>query len=487
MFHRFHTNQLPQVIPSKTYDKDIFDKFINLINVKDEDHKLLLECYMSALLIADIPKAILILFGGQGAAKSTCQELIKTLLDPSATLTLAFPKTIAELVQQLSHNYIAYYDNVSAIRHWISDQLCRAVTGAGFSKRELYTDDDDIIYQFMRCIGINGINLAASKPDLLDRSIIIELIRIDDTQRRKIEIIKQEVVNMTPQLLGYIFDILVEVLKIVNAGGLDLKARSRMADFEEYCEIISRCMGNPSGKFLDVYAANRQLQTDAVIESTPVAIALITYMQKRTDAYHLWKPEEVELRPSIEFEGTMSNLLAELQRVASTELSINIRNHLWPKGANALSRKLNEIEHNLKEVGIGLSYTKDPYTRVKRVRVRIISLESLESLESQDHAQNQAKKSNDISSDISNLESNIIRINQNSTLKNGVPNDSKGPNDISEKLDLHPKAPQNSYKCQYCEILGHGKVEFTNEDLEKHGVTKTPRVANSFATGYREV
>ena len=44
---------------------------------------------------------------------------------------------------------------------------------AGFSKRQLYTDDDDIIYHFRRCIGFNGINLRATKADLLDRAIII--------------------------------------------------------------------------------------------------------------------------------------------------------------------------------------------------------------------------------------------------------------------------------------------------------------------------
>ena len=85
---------------------------------------------------------------------------------------------INELIQILSHNYIAYFDNVSIIRDWISDTLCRAVTGSGFSKRQLYTDDDDIIYHFRRCIGFNGVNLGATKADLLDRAIIILLERI---------------------------------------------------------------------------------------------------------------------------------------------------------------------------------------------------------------------------------------------------------------------------------------------------------------------
>ncbi|MGC1132943.1 MAG: hypothetical protein WA941_08970 [Nitrososphaeraceae archaeon] len=65
--------------------------------------------------------------------------------------------------------------------------LCCAVTDSGFSKRQFYTDDEDIIYNFRRCIGFNGINLGATKAILLDRGIIIELKCIPKDEERKIE------------------------------------------------------------------------------------------------------------------------------------------------------------------------------------------------------------------------------------------------------------------------------------------------------------
>ena len=177
-------------------------------------------------------------------------EFIKTLVDPSAIKTLSFPTDINELIQQLSHNYLAFYDNVSVLRDRTSDQLCRAVTGSGSSKRVLYSDDDDFIRSFKRCIGLNGINLAATKPDLLDRALFFELKRIEDKDRRKIEDIWNEFETMRPQLLGYIFDILVKVLSWKNEhGNLNLEL-PRMADWAEWCEIISRCIGNKDGVFL---------------------------------------------------------------------------------------------------------------------------------------------------------------------------------------------------------------------------------------------
>ena len=82
------------------------------------------------------------------------------------------------LYRKLDHNYIAYFDNISKIPEWISDQFCRAVTGSGFSKRQLFTEMRIYVYSFKRALGFNGINLARTKADLLDRCLIIMLERL---------------------------------------------------------------------------------------------------------------------------------------------------------------------------------------------------------------------------------------------------------------------------------------------------------------------
>ncbi len=53
--------------------------------------------------------------------------------------------------------------------------FCRAATGGAFSKRGLYSDDDDVFFDFRRCIMLNGINVVPSRPDLLYCSIILTL------------------------------------------------------------------------------------------------------------------------------------------------------------------------------------------------------------------------------------------------------------------------------------------------------------------------
>ena len=281
MFRRY-SNQRTQSYPSVHYPSDIFDQFLTLLNVKDEDSKLLLKCYIISLFIPEIAKPILMLHGEQGSAKSTLQEMIKLLVDCSIVRTLSFPRDINELIQKLHHNYIAYFDNISIIPGWISDELCRAVTGSGFTKRQLYTDDDDIIYNFKRSIGFNGINLGATKADLLDRGLIIHLERIPKENVRKLEDLWQDFDNMKPQLLGYILDTLVKVLQVKkNQGGIELQGHPRMADFAEIAEIISRCMGYPENMFLDAYYKNIGLQTEEALEANPVGMTVRMFMDSK--------------------------------------------------------------------------------------------------------------------------------------------------------------------------------------------------------------
>ena len=237
LFKRFAVMN-PQVYPRKDYPHNILQQFMKLVNIDDddEDNKLLAIGYVISLfLLADLPKPMLNPNGPHGSGKSTYQEYVKLIVDPVAALTTAFPNSLAELVQVLSHSYVTYFDNVSGISEVISDQLCRAVTGSGFVKRSLYTDEGDIIYNMKRAVGYNGINISAHKADLLDRLLNLRLRHIAKGRRKKLKQLKREFEGILPCLLGYIFDLLVKVLGRV--GEVKLDELPRMADFAEMGEL----------------------------------------------------------------------------------------------------------------------------------------------------------------------------------------------------------------------------------------------------------
>jgi hypothetical protein len=264
------------------------------------------------------------------------------------------------------------------------------VTGSGFSKRQLYTGDDDIIYSFKRCIGFNGINLGATKADLFDRGLIIQLERIPEEKRRKIEEIWKEFEKLKPQLLGCIFDILVHVIKKRKEGGIEIKGYPRMPDFEEVAEIIARCMGYPDNKFLAPYYTNISLQTEQALEASPVASSIIKFMDSRT-----------------RWIGTATELLNELKPVAES-LKIKTKNNgLWPSAPNSLSRRLNEVKTNLREIGITIERPVDTTTNTRRIEIWKISAEYPVSPEDPNQAQLQLENSGNITGDNNSISPDI--------------------------------------------------------------------------------
>ncbi len=385
LFARY-SNQLPQVEPVRDYPADILEKFLDLINIAKEnkDHRLLLKVYLVALFIPHISKPILDVHGEQGSAKTFLQKLLKSLVDPSAADALGLPKNPDELIQQLSHNYVALYDNLSKLPEWASDIFCKAVTGAGSSKRMLYSDDDDVVYNFRRCIMLNGINVVARKPDLLDRALMIQLERIPSNKRRKESDLLESLESIKPQLLGHIIDILVQVLR--RKGEVHLSEYpSRLVDFSEYGELVSRCMGENEGAFTAAYFGNQKLQTLEVVDSSPVAATVMKLMEEVTE----WGP-----RPPRE-------LLETLKAIAE-ELSIDTKSKgAFPKQPNTLSRRLNEVKTSLREVGIVVEIATDSRTNTRTVSIRKISPVSPVCPEGQNQAQTTLPASEDTAGDAS--------------------------------------------------------------------------------------
>ena len=174
----------PLPAPPGNYRSDILDQFMTLINIKNEENILLTKVWMVATFIPDISHAIFNVHGGQDAAKTTIQKLIKQLVDPDSPrnlLTVNHDKR--EFIQQLSHKYVVFYDNLKYKIYWLPEEICKAVTGGGTTVRELYTNEGDIVFNYKNCVGFNGINMIMNEPDVLRRSIILQLESIDENNK----------------------------------------------------------------------------------------------------------------------------------------------------------------------------------------------------------------------------------------------------------------------------------------------------------------
>lgn len=328
LFRRY-AHQRPQVDPVHGHS---LDELLDFINVADAETQLLVQVGLVCSLVPEIPHPIPVLHGPQGAAKTTFFRILRRLVDPSVTETLTVPRDLHELVQQLDHHWLALYDNLGLLPDWVSDALCRAVTGDGFSKRRLYTDDEDVILSFRRCCGLNGINIAAHKPDLLDRSLLIGLDAIAPTRRRAEEEFWRAFERARPGLVGAALTALSRALAVFES--VQLAESPRMADFARWGCAIARALGRLDLEFLDAYAANAARRNQEVLVAHPVA-AMVAALMEGTATWS----------------GTASELLTQLDELAARH-RIDTRGRSWPRNPQVLSRRLNEIVPNLAAGGI---------------------------------------------------------------------------------------------------------------------------------------
>jgi hypothetical protein len=467
LFSRY--NQTAQSEPDRYYEEDIFDMFLQLTNLKEEEDRILLSVYIVTLFIPDIPHIVLQIHGEKGSAKSTFQTLVKMLVDPAKPKLLTIYNDQKEFIQQLAHNYLAFYDNLKYTPRWLSDEVCKAVTGVGSTKRKLYSDDDDIVYEYRRCLGFNGINLGLTEPDILDRSIMIELQRIRKDNTKQETDIMAEFLKLKPKLLAYIFDTLVKATNIKKT--IQLKDLPRMADSAIWGEAIARAMGYKELEFIRVYYGNIGEQNTEAIENSPLGQATIKWVNS-------WYKEEAPCS----WQGTMSAGLEKLNIVADRE---NIdTSKSWPKAANSLSRALRPLLSNLREgPGINITITRnttgDRKVRGRNIlRVSIISSPSSLPSTDQNHTQNEIKISEDIPRD----EDTYLHQDPISSPKypaNHTPKSKGEGNEDSEGVcdtEVVPEGSQSqgniySFKCYYpgCEFQTDSEQEY-----QKHGALKHP-------------
>ena len=212
----FRNSASPQVRPNKVHFKDALDRFVDLLNLKSDDMKLLYKVYLISCFIPEIAKPMFLISGSSGGAKTSLHTHTKMAIDPSIMTTTRFPETTNDLIQLLCHNYVVYFDNISYISSGLADDLCRAITGIGFLKRKLYKDDEDVVYFFRSIIGINGINLPSKRSDFINRGIVFESEGIDKNDRIRETKMVRDVEFLIPDMLGCIFDILTVVRRNKN-------------------------------------------------------------------------------------------------------------------------------------------------------------------------------------------------------------------------------------------------------------------------------
>ncbi|WP_433626070.1 ATP-binding protein [Nocardia sp. CA-120079] len=281
----------------------------DVVNVAEMDRALVLGWLVAALVCPDVPHPILSLFAEQGSGKSSGTKVLVALVDPSPVPLRKPPRDPEGWVTAAAGSWVVALDNLSELSPWLSDSMCRAVTGDGDVRRALYTDGELAVFAFRRCLLVNGIDLGAMRGDYAERSLVASLERITPGRRRTESELGKLWTEEYPRILGALLDLAAGVKAALPSVRLD--SSPRMADFARVLAAVDRVLGTDGlERYID---QARSLAVDS-LDGEPLVVAM-------------------RERLVVEFIGTAAELL-DLVRPHDEKERLPAA---WPKSARAAS------------------------------------------------------------------------------------------------------------------------------------------------------
>ena len=212
--------------------------------------------------------------------------------------------------------------------------------------RQLYTDQDEVLFDAMRPLVLNGITDIVNRPDLADRAIFLTLDPIPEERRRPEEELWEEIQEARPKILGALLDAVSTGLRQYH--GTKLEKLPRMADFARWVTACETALW-PAGTFSAAYLVNRDAVVDNVIDADPVSSALRSLMERRT-----------------EWTGTATELLEVLSDEVGERVS---KTKAWPTSSQALSGRVCRAAPLLRKVGIEIGFKKEGHARTRLIEI----------------------------------------------------------------------------------------------------------------------
>src|SRR6478672_7532499 len=336
---------VPLPVPERGGSIQALQSFLNLSNQNDF---VLVVAWLLAALRSSGPYPLLAISGEQGSAKTVLSKLLRALVDPNAAPVRALPREERELMIAAHNGHLLAFDNLSGLPAWLSDALCRLASGGSFAVRQLYTDDEEVLFKAARPTLLNGIEDTIGRSDLADRAILLTLGPIGEEQRRSETELWREFELARPAILGALLDAAAHGLRAV--GSIHLGRLPRMADFALWATACETGLW-PANTFTRAYAANRKAAIEGIIDADPIAACVREFMSER---------------PS--WTGSAADLLRVSVERSSDRLPRDGTG--WPKTPRALAGHLRRAQTFLRALGIEIAFSRQGRSGSRVIRMR---------------------------------------------------------------------------------------------------------------------
>ena len=286
--------------------------------------------------------------GQQGTAKSNLIRTLLALVDQQPAAERTPPKDNREWAIFARASWAFSHDNITDIPPWLSNALCKDVTGDAILQRVLHSDDDIGVYSFQRVIALTTIAIRHEVAgDLADRILLVEP-EVIEKRRTEADITAARAAAL-PGALGAVLDLVAGVLR--ELPGTSVENAPRMADFAKVLAALDTVTGWGT---LASYRAK-------------VASLALSLIEGNTFAYAIYRlatlPSPGGLDPG-PWEGTAAELLDTLRRICT---DARMAASDLPGDVRAVGRQVREIAPSLRKAGIDIRPRKTGPRRLLRI------------------------------------------------------------------------------------------------------------------------
>jgi Domain of unknown function (DUF3854) len=392
------------------------DELKDLLNV-DGSSWVLIATFLLFCFCPDKTYPILVLAAHRGSGKTAAAEILKSLIDPGKAGLIKLQGDTHKLAIAATRRHLMVYDNVGHISPDQSDDLCRVATGFGYSTRTLHTTDDETTFDFTRPQIITAIDALVTRDDLADRVLMAQLPEIPQDKRLPQGELNEKVETARPFILGALLTVLSKTL--ARLPHIKPDNLPRMADYAKFAIASEEALGLKEGEFMAIFNESREQSRQVVIESSPVGEAIIRLMEKTP----------------IRWKGTASELLNELEKHTD---DATYRSRYFPKASHSLTRQINRLEPDLKEMGIDIGHIREGKggSRIIYIErgVRIASVASIASVKTTSSIQGNGLRADGMAGGMADA-TLMANKHQNNSVNDTVSNENRSITDLQESVD----------------------------------------------------
>ena len=227
-------------------------------------------------LTASRTKPPLTFLGEPGSGKTTALRILGTALFGERFEVLSPSSDERDIVAAITKQVLAVLDNLDRPSKFLDDLIARLSTGISFTRRKLYSDNDEFEVIPRAQLGITSMQPHFDREDVADRLIIFRLHRHENTSFRDEGAIVSEILEQRTVILSGIIHALQHALKNIEKN----KDRFTLTTFRmaDAALLLIRMSDDPTA-MMALIAKMQQEQTRFLSEGNPLTELLCQWLR----------------------------------------------------------------------------------------------------------------------------------------------------------------------------------------------------------------